>query len=65
VRRTKLLPFLFFAILIIVPSSVVLAQEKALVWNRYDADIRVLNNGDIQIDETQEIAFTSGSFHFG
>ncbi len=63
--RRKLLPFLFFAILIILPSSVVLAQEKTLVWNRYDANITVQKNGDIFVEETQEITFTSGSFHFG
>ena len=64
-RHVKLLPFLFFLFLLTVPSSLVLAQEKSLVWNRYDADITVQNNGDLLVQETQEIAFTSGSFHFG
>jgi len=41
------------------------AQSQSLYWDRLDVNITVLQNGDIQIMETQEIVFTAGSFHFG
>ncbi len=46
-------------------ATVVNAQDKTLRWNRYDVNIAVQPNGDLVIEETEEIAFTSGSFHFG
>ncbi|MCB0167924.1 MAG: DUF2207 domain-containing protein [Anaerolineae bacterium] len=42
-----------------------LAQEKSLIWQQYDVDIEVQPNGDMLIEETQQIDFTSGSFRFG
>ncbi len=63
-RRHIQIIFLF-VVLMVLPSGMVLAQDKSLVWNRYDVNITVLDNGDMQVEEVQEIAFTSGSFHFG
>ncbi|HMQ53198.1 MAG TPA: DUF2207 domain-containing protein, partial [Anaerolineae bacterium] len=42
-----------------------LAQDKTLVWERYDVNIAVQTNGDLLVEEIQEISFTSGSFSFG
>lgn len=42
-----------------------LAQDKTLVWNRYDVNIAAQPNGDMQLEEIQEIQFTSGTFRFG
>ncbi|MEA3377231.1 MAG: DUF2207 domain-containing protein, partial [Chloroflexota bacterium] len=41
------------------------AQTQTLHWERFDVNIEVLENGDFRVEEVQEIAFTSGSFHFG
>ncbi len=46
-------------------SGLVHAQTKSLEWTRLDTDITVLQNGDLQIVETNVINFTSGSFTFG
>ena len=42
-----------------------LAQDKTLVWNRYDVNLTVQQNGDMLLEEIQEIEFTSGTFRFG
>ncbi len=55
----------FIIVLILVPASVILAQDKSLRWNRFDVNITVLPNGDMKIEEIQAITFTSGSFHYG
>ncbi|MBU0705562.1 MAG: DUF2207 domain-containing protein [Chloroflexi bacterium] len=41
------------------------AQSKSFYWERFDANIHVLPNGDFIVEEIQEIVFTSGDFHFG
>ncbi len=41
------------------------AQEKSLVWQRYDVNLNVQANSDILVEEIQEIAFTGGTFTFG
>jgi uncharacterized membrane protein len=41
------------------------AQSQSLYWKRFDVNITVLPNGDFIVEEIQEIAFTSGEFHFG
>ncbi len=42
-----------------------LGQSKSLEWTRLDADVTVLQNGDLQVKETNVIHFTSGTFTFG
>src|SRR5262245_55221106 len=42
-----------------------LAQDKTLYWQRYDVNIEVQSNGDMLVEEIQQIAFTSGTFTFG
>ncbi|MCC6455481.1 MAG: DUF2207 domain-containing protein [Caldilineaceae bacterium] len=46
-------------------SPVAYAQEKTLVWERFDVDIEVLRNGTFEVSEHQTIRFTSGSFRNG
>ena len=47
----------------VVPSA--LAQTQSLYWERYDVAIAVQTNGDLRVQETQVINFTSGVFHEG
>ena len=56
---------LLVTVLIIAGTVAVSAQDKTLYWERFDVDITVLDNGDFQVVEHQEIAFTSGSFTYG
>ena len=44
---------------------VVLAQSQSLYWERFDVAIAVQQNGDLRVQETQVINFTSGVFHEG
>ena len=41
------------------------AQDKTLYWQRYDVDLDVQKNGDLQVEETQELVFTDGTFRYG
>lgn len=41
------------------------AQEKSLVWDRFDVDILVKTDGTFDVTEHQRIRFTAGSFTFG
>ena len=41
------------------------AQDKSLVWERFDVDITVNTDGTFDVAEHQQIRFTSGSFSFG
>src|SRR5712692_6215681 len=50
-------------VLAVVP--VALAQSQTLYWERFDVDIAVQSNGDLRVQETQVINFTSGVFHQG
>jgi hypothetical protein len=45
--------------------SAVWAQDKTLVWNRFDVNIAVQEDGTFTVAEEQTIDFTSGSFSFG
>jgi len=46
-------------------SGTAWAQDKSLLWQRYDVNIQVLVNSDILVEEIQQIQFTSGTFRFG
>ena len=51
--------------LVLAGGDVAQAQEKTLYWQRYDVNLAVQPNSDILVEETQQIAFTSGTFTFG
>ena len=48
---------------LVVPAAS--AQTQSLYWERYDVAIAVQTNGDLRVQETQVINFTSGVFHEG
>ncbi|MEJ5200297.1 MAG: DUF2207 domain-containing protein, partial [Anaerolineae bacterium] len=53
-------------VLMLAFSGVAVAQEtKTLYWQRYDVDLSVQKNGDVRIEETQELVFTQGTFRYG
>jgi hypothetical protein len=41
------------------------AQDKSLVWERFDVDIEVNASGTFDVTESQTIRFTDGTFTFG
>ena len=41
------------------------AQEKSVVWERFDVDITVQEDGSFDVTEGQAIQFTKGEFTFG
>jgi uncharacterized membrane protein YgcG len=41
------------------------AQDKSLLWQRYDVNLTVQASSDILVEEIQQIQFTSGTFRFG
>ena len=41
------------------------AQTKSFYWERFDVDITLLENGDMQIVETQVLNFSGEPFSFG
>ncbi len=51
--------------LLIVPIPAASAQEKSLVWERFDVDIVVRPDGAFDVKERQTIRFTRGTFTFG
>jgi uncharacterized membrane protein YgcG len=61
----------FLTVLMILASATLLlaphahAQDKSLVWDRFDVDIAINADGTFDVAEKQAIRFTSGSFTFG
>lgn len=57
---------LFMALVVGVTGyGLVQAQDKTLIWDRYDVNLTVQPNSDILVEEIQQITFTSGTFRFG
>ncbi|MFQ5856014.1 MAG: DUF2207 domain-containing protein [Anaerolineae bacterium] len=48
-----------------VLASLAYAQDRSVVWDRFDVDLSVQKNGDIDVVETQAIVFQGGPFRFG
>ena len=48
-----------------LPGFSVTAQDKTLVWERFDVDIAVNADSSFDVVEHQAIRFTRGSFTFG
>ena len=63
----KLLSGLFLVLAFMLAfGGIAGAQEtKKLYWQRYDVDLDVQKNGDLQVEETQELVFTDGTFRYG
>ena len=60
-RRWSLI-ILLTALFIVFPAS---AQSKSVVWNRFDVDITVNQDGTFDVVEKQEIYFSGGPFTYG
>jgi len=53
---------LLIALFVAFPAS---AQSKSVVWNRFDVDITVNQDGTFDVVEKQEIFFSGGPFTYG
>ena len=51
--------------LFIVQALPAFAQEKSLLWERFDVDITVRKDSSFEVTEHQTIRFTRGTFTFG
>jgi hypothetical protein len=66
VRWTKINTVLALILtLFLALASPLLAQEKSIVWDRFDVDIDVSVDGSFSVAEKQTIRFTKGTFTFG
>jgi hypothetical protein len=61
--RLKIIVVLLFALLL--PTGLIFAQNVDLEWTRWDAQINVGANDQMQIAETQEINVLGGQLNFG
>ena len=52
-------------VLFIVHANSAFAQEKSLLWERFDVDIVIRRDGTFDVAEYQTIRFTRGTFTFG
>lgn len=57
--------WLLLAATLALVVGAVQAQDKSLLWKRYDVNLTVGLNSDILVEEIQEIQFLSGVFRFG
>jgi hypothetical protein len=62
----RLLAFflVLFVFLAAIPHTA-LAQTKVYIWERFDVDVTVLENGDLQVVEQQQLNFSGAPFTFG
>ncbi|HRJ44018.1 MAG TPA: DUF2207 domain-containing protein, partial [Caldilineaceae bacterium] len=65
IRRLQSIVLLAWLICLLAAPLVVRAQEKSLVWDRFDVDILVKADGTFDVAEHQRIRFTAGSFTLG
>lgn len=61
---------LFLATMLVLLGSLLdtqtlLAQDKSLVWERFDVNLVLNPDGTVAVEEQQTIRFTSGTFRFG
>ena len=52
-------------VLFILHAHPAFAQEKSLLWERFDVDIIIRSDGTFEVTEHQAIRFTRGTFTFG
>lgn len=55
----------FIVMLLVLLPGRVAAQDKSLVWHRWDSDIRINSDGSFDVTEVFEIEFVGGPFTFG
>lgn len=59
------IPILLLFFLFFIPTLSASAQIKNFYWERFDAHITLLPNGDLEIEETQRLVFSGEPFTFG
>ena len=64
-RRRLWIGWLLTLVLMTLWASAVWAQDKSLLWQRYDVNLNVQVNSDLLMEEIQQIQFTSGTFRYG
>ena len=70
-RRTGLFVRLLAVVAVLLGTLLIVhvqsasAQEKSLVWERFDVDIVIREDGAFDVTEHQTIHFTRGTFTFG
>jgi uncharacterized membrane protein YgcG len=65
-RRQLWLGLMAITLLVtLLGRSTAQAQDKSLLWQRYDVNLSVQLNSDMLVEEIQQIQFTSGTFRFG
>ena len=64
-RLAVLLPVVVAFVLLFLAAPAAQAQEKTLVWERFDTEIVVAPDGSFDVCENQGIYFTNGVFTFG
>ncbi|MCY3993249.1 MAG: DUF2207 domain-containing protein [Caldilineaceae bacterium] len=52
-------------VLLILHAHPASAQEKSLLWERFDVDVIIRRDGTFEVTEHQTIRFTRGTFTFG
>ncbi len=63
-RMAAVVAVLVYSTLFLVATPAY-AQDKTLVWDRFDVTIQVQPDGTFDVCETQAINFTNGTFTFG
>ncbi len=65
IRRLQSITLLVLLLSFLLAPTIAWAQEKSLVWDRFDVDILVKTDGTFDVAEHQRIRFTAGTFTFG
>ncbi|MCY4082953.1 MAG: DUF2207 domain-containing protein [Caldilineaceae bacterium] len=56
---------LLLGVLLVLHAHPAFAQEKSLLWDRFDVDIIIRKDSSFDVTEHQTIRFTRGTFTFG
>lgn len=63
--KSRLLALALVVVLLALLPGHAAAQEKSLVWHRWDSDIQINSDGAFRVVEVFEIEFVGGPFTFG
>ena len=55
---------LLLGVLLVLHARPAFAQEKSLLWERFDVDVIIRKDGTFEVTEHQTIRFTRGTFTF-
>ena len=64
-ESSKYLLILSILIGLLIIPSLASAQTKSFYWERFDVEMTLLENGDIEVVETQVLNFSGAPFTFG